>query len=574
MGERFGNYELLEKIAVGGMAEIFLARASHGRGVTRQIVIKRIHPALSSDDNFVGMFIDEARLGVTMMHGNIVPVFDFGCIDGYYYLAMEYVSGRDLSALMGRARVVGVPWPTDIALYVVMEVLEGLEYAHRKRDDQGRPIELVHRDVSPSNILVSRDGQVKLLDFGIARSLASEYETRTGIIKGKPGYMSPEQANGAAVDARADIWSCGAVLHELLTGVKIKEARLSAHDERLDAVLEQALAADPASRFSTAREFQEALAAILVERSQRPTARDLTAVVEKITRASATSEDWNLQTSRSALEKHLAQALATKAEKERSSASSRISTLSASSPPPRDAPVATEHTLRLARRPAHLRIWLAAISASFAVSSIAWLALAPKIATAPTPALGGTAAAAAMKGALANAFRMGRPPPAAMAYWRGPDASLVVLGSPSGAVIEIDGVPKGRGKIELSHLSPGRHTITLKAPGFAPRERQFELRPGQAETIALSLTRRPDRSGAPRTEPMPGRLSINTQPWSHVTIDGKNAGNTPIMDLAVPSGPHTLVLTNPVRNLSRTVVVEVKPGESKRIREVLDNTAP
>ena len=231
MSERFGNYELLEKVAVGGMAEIFKARAIHGQGVEKLVCIKRIHPALSADKSFVAMFIDEARLGVKMVHGNIVPVFDFGYVDGHYFLAMEYVEGQDLATLSGRAQVVDLEWPPELAFFVTMEILEGLAYAHHKRDDSGRPLELVHRDVSPSNVLVSNDGQVKLLDFGIARSQAREFETRTGVIKGKPGYMSPEQAAGMKVDARADVWSSGAVLHELVTGVKIKAVRHAAESK-------------------------------------------------------------------------------------------------------------------------------------------------------------------------------------------------------------------------------------------------------------------------------------------------------------------------------------------------------
>lgn len=620
MGERFGNYELIEKIAVGGMAEIFLARASHGRGVARNIVIKRIHPALSADESFVGMFIDEARLGVTMMHGNIVPVFDFGCVDGYYYLAMEHVAGRDLSALLGRARVVGVPWPVEVAVYIVMEVLEGLDYAHRKRDDQGRPIELVHRDVSPSNILVSHDGQVKLLDFGIARSLASEYETRTGVVKGKPGYMSPEQAAGAAVDARADIWSCGAVLHELLTGAKVKDGRLQTTDFRIDEVLGRTLSADPKQRYASARDLQEALATILVERSQRPTARDLVTVVERICSATAPSEDWNMRTSGADLEKHLASALVGKPERVLGAGSTGSSARPAApSAPPGET---LDPTLRLSRPRRSPAWWLVATATVVIVSVTVWWSglwrSAEPVPEVPPVAQFSVEAPTAMaklsvstepSGALVrlDGKALGTAPmevevaPGAVgitaelegyatfvqqeklepggrsrltAHLVPLPASLEIFASPKDATIEVDGAIRGRGHAQLSELAAGQHTITTTAPGFILAERNLELRGGQRETVRIDLKPKMGKPVTATAKVAVGNLSINTQPWSHVSIDGKPVGTTPIMDLEVRAGSHRLLLTNPVRNLSRTVDIEVAPGENKRIREVLDSEAP
>jgi serine/threonine-protein kinase len=560
MGERFGNYELLEKIAVGGMAEIFLARASHGRGVTRQIVIKRIHPALSADKNFVGMFIDEARLGVTMMHGNIVPVFDFGCVDGYYYLAMEYVDGQDLSSLMGRARVVGIHWPEEYAALIVMEVLEGLDYAHRKRDDQGRPIELVHRDVSPSNILVSRDGQVKLLDFGIARSLASEYETRTGIIKGKPGYMSPEQARGAVVDARADIWSCGAVLHELLTGKKVKDGREPINDKPLDSVLEKALATDPAHRYSTARDFQESLSRILVDRGLRPTSRDLASIYTRIIQASAPSEDWNIHTSGTVIEKHLAKAL--------SAMTAGGNTAPHTAPESPHEP--SEQTLEMMGRGRRVVPWLALAAAVAVVVAVPWIWRSPN-------ALPKEPGKQTLHRVLSEAGHRARemfPSPVLFAQLPPMRTSLVVVGNPAEASIEVDGVKIGHGRVELQDLSLGSHVIAVKSPGYIFEEREVRIESGQRQTLTISLERRAPKAVASSPSPLPGNLSINTSPWSNVVIDGQSMGNTPIIDLEVSPGRHTIVLNNPVRNLSRTVIVDIKPGESKRIREVLDGPTP
>ncbi|MDD5307051.1 MAG: serine/threonine protein kinase [Deltaproteobacteria bacterium] len=478
MGERFGNYELLEKIAVGGMAEIFKARATHGRGVEKTVCIKRIHPALSADRNFVAMFIDEARLGVSMVHGNVVPVFDFGCVDGHYFLAMEYVSGQDLAGFNGRARVVGLRWPLDAAFHVVMEVLEGLEYAHHKRDGEGRPLELVHRDVSPSNILLSRDGEVKLLDFGIARSHAREFETRTGVIKGKPGYMSPEQAAGMVVDARADVWSCGAVLHELVCDMRLKDGRRRVGDPQIDAVLDKALAANRDNRFETARKMQDALADILTARGLRASAGGLAAFIGRVEEAPAPGENWDM--SSHAVEEHVAAAL-------------------------KPAPVETGAE-------------------------------------------------------LLGTHRLAPPSRPKSAQWLGLAAGLAAVGVAIALLW-----PAGAGKSSTAKPAPpvaARPAPARPAPVSAPTPAPAPVAPAPIETAEA-------KPAAPANRPKTAEVSINSKPWSNVTLDGKPAGATPIRDLKIPAGKHKVVLTNPVLGLSRTLSFSVKPGEDKLIREVL-----
>ena len=215
----FGNYVLEERIGVGGMAEIFLASADVGD--TRQrLVIKRILSHLSDDESFVRMFIEEAKLCVLLRHSNVVQVYDLGVVDDQYFIAMEYVEGRDLLKTLAACARERVAFPTDLALHIVLQVLKALEYAHNLKSSDGQPMNIIHRDVSPPNVLLSYDGAVKLSDFGIAKASFRE-KTRTGIFKGKFGYMSPEQAMGETLDQRSDLFAVGILLYELLTGRRL-----------------------------------------------------------------------------------------------------------------------------------------------------------------------------------------------------------------------------------------------------------------------------------------------------------------------------------------------------------------
>lgn len=217
----FGKYELLERIAVGGMAEVFRARLRGDGGFEKHLVIKRILPHLSSDSDFVVMLIDEARIAVSLTHPNIVQIYDLGKQDGTYYIAMELIEGGDLKVLLHRLRTQQLRMPIAHALHIGIETLKGLEYAHQKMGgshEQPVPLNIIHRDISPPNILISYEGEVKLVDFGIAKASVRLMETSAGILKGKYEYMSPEQAMGLVVDHRSDLFSAGVVLYELLTG--------------------------------------------------------------------------------------------------------------------------------------------------------------------------------------------------------------------------------------------------------------------------------------------------------------------------------------------------------------------
>jgi serine/threonine protein kinase len=221
---QFGKYLLLDRISVGGMAEVFKAKSFGVQGFEKVIAIKRILPSMGEDEDFISMFIDEAKIAGQLAHANIGQIHELGEVDGAHFIAMEYIQGRDLLQLQKRYRKRKQQLPVATACFIVMKVCEGLNYAHKKRDVLGANLEIVHRDCSPQNVVVSYEGEVKLIDFGIARAASRSSRTQAGVLKGKFAYMSPEQVRGLPLDRRSDIFSLGTILFECLTGERLFNA--------------------------------------------------------------------------------------------------------------------------------------------------------------------------------------------------------------------------------------------------------------------------------------------------------------------------------------------------------------
>jgi serine/threonine-protein kinase len=217
-GEKLGKYRLLKRLGIGGMAEVYLAETIGTAGFQKRLVVKRVLPELQANPSFIEMFLDEARLAAQLTHPNIAQTFDLGEADGSYFIAMEHVPGVTLRTLFKRLDEQGAEFPVGAALRVMAQLLEALDYAHGLADDGGRPLKIVHRDVTPANVMVTPQGGVKLLDFGIARAVTRQHRTQVGYTKGKFGFMAPEQVKGEEVDGRADLFAAGTVFYILLTG--------------------------------------------------------------------------------------------------------------------------------------------------------------------------------------------------------------------------------------------------------------------------------------------------------------------------------------------------------------------
>jgi len=289
---QFGKYTLFELIGRGGMAEVYKARIQGPQGFERTFVVKRILPHLSSDPTFIKMFVEEAKLSARLAHPNIVHIFELGAVDGEYFISMEYIRGHDLSETMRAIwKTLGPPRP-ELVAYVGREACRGLAYAHSLTEENGQALGMVHRDISPSNVMLSYEGAVKLLDFGIAKALGDAPETtKNGTMKGKYAYMAPEQTEGEEVSNRSDIFACGIVLHEVLTGRRLfKGANDVQTIERvrrcevprpslqnpavppeMDAIILKALARNPADRWGDAAEMADALDDIVHAARFQPT---------------------------------------------------------------------------------------------------------------------------------------------------------------------------------------------------------------------------------------------------------------------------------------------------------------
>jgi serine/threonine-protein kinase len=296
------QYRPLFKLDSGGMAEVYVAEAEALAGFTKKVAIKRILPGLLKDDRFVRMFLDEARLSLHLTHANIVSVFDIGKSDNAYFIVMEYVEGTNLKTLLEHATARG-GMPVPLTLWIVNEILKGLDYAHALKDEKtGRPLGIVHRDVSPPNILISWNGEVKLTDFGLAKATTQLESTDPGVVKGKFAYLSPEAAYGNEVDHRTDIFAVGILAYEMLTGrrlflgetdyqtvEKVRAAdvpRLRAVradvPEELDRIIQRALARNVTDRYQHCTDFADDVLGVLFSHGLKVSSRDLKILLEQL----------------------------------------------------------------------------------------------------------------------------------------------------------------------------------------------------------------------------------------------------------------------------------------------------
>ena len=296
------RYQVIKKLDAGGMAEIFLAKSLSIQGMEKHVAIKRVLPSLTKNQKFIEMFLDEARLSIVLNHANIVQVFDVSQSGGTYFIVMEYVDGFNVRHLFQRASEIGLRIPVPVVTYIIIETCKGLEHAHTKRDLEGKHLRIVHRDLSPPNILISRSGEVKITDFGLAKATSQLTRTDPGVVKGKYSYLSPEVTEGKQADLRADIFAAGIVMWELLANRRlffgktdvetvdmVRKAEVPSLTKlnpdvspELETIVNKALARDPKKRYTSARERGEELADLLAKQGTKATAFDLSQLVDRL----------------------------------------------------------------------------------------------------------------------------------------------------------------------------------------------------------------------------------------------------------------------------------------------------
>lgn len=304
------RYKVIEKIASGGMAEVFRAESAGLEGFKKTVAIKRVLPHLAEKKQFIGMFLDEARVSAHLNHSNCVQVFDIGVGDNTYFIVMEYVNGADLKAVIEHQKQSGQRVPVEEACLISVRLCEGLAYAHELTDSKGHSLNIVHRDMSPPNVLLTKSGEIKIVDFGLAKANSQLEQSEPGIIKGKFSYLSPEAAQGEEVDARTDVFAVGIILWELLAGRRLFLGDTDLETVRqvqnavvpplrqfnpavgpeLERVIAKALARDRRQRYQSAREFGQELNQVMFHFGRAVSSFDIARVVEPIWRARVTEK--------------------------------------------------------------------------------------------------------------------------------------------------------------------------------------------------------------------------------------------------------------------------------------------
>jgi serine/threonine-protein kinase len=585
----FGKYQLFASLGRGGMADVFLSVARGQMGFNKLAVIKRLRQGLADELPFRNMFLDEARLAARLSHPNIVHTYEVGEQNGVYFIAMEYLEGQSLNKVLKEALRRDEGIVPELGARIIADALGGLSYAHTLGDYDGRPLGIIHRDVSPHNIFVGYDGHTKLVDFGIAKAALSSTETEVGVLKGKVAYMSPEQAMGGRVDQRADLFAMGIVLWELVAGRRLMTGdsaantlhklmnepipRLSAVvpgvDPQLEAIVGRALEKQPERRFQTAAEMRDALEGWLRER-RRP-ARQEEVGHRMLQLFASVREEVQRQ-----VQRHMAMiTVATNTQElsaltaeslqrmERSGANvagqllrlgvtgsgsgsgvvpsygmgsqpSSPGAFSSVSAPPPVAPPAT--TAPRAAGSDNTLLIVVAVG-FFALAGLLIVVVGLRDRRRPELAVGG----AAPSGVVASASA---PPvePAPVTV------TVTTSAAPSAPVVE-----------PPSALSPAPSTTSARpSPSPSPSPRP----PVAASTGRPSAAAHPP-APAPVEEKEPGFLTISVYPWARVSEGGRVlCASTPCNKVPLPPGVHTLTLENPDQGMKQSTTVTIKSGET------------
>ena len=556
----FGRYFLIDKIAVGGMAEVFKAKSfSHG-GFEKLLVIKRILQHLSDNDEFVEMFIDEAKISVELQHPNIVQIYDFGRIAENYFIAMECVEGKDIKGILRKLAERRKLLPMEYAVYIAHEMCKGLDYAHKRTDMQGNPLGIIHRDVSPSNILVSYSGEVKVADFGIAKAQISAYNTKGGVLKGKFEYMSPEQASGEHLNHLSDVFATGIILHEMLTGrrlfktdsdiktlERIKSVDIKAPStlnpsipQRLDDIVMKALSQDRATRFPDARALQTALLEFMYPATPDLTRENLGHFLTELFSAEIRDERLRLEEgTKAATDMHEhAPEIDLDLEWEESPGSGQ-----------------TMHV-----KPSRAPLMGALLAIVALCATLLWVGTQQgQVQPEPIPQT---------------------PEPAI--------SNLHIEVSPSeSTTIKVDGsiIATSVDQIQTEILPGKAFELEVSAPGYQTFKRSYTTSPNATLHLPIILipkpapkapaepkptntqtTPTPVQVEAPTPQSKPGWLNVNVRGgWAEVYVNNQRVDTTPLYQHSLPAGRHVVEIVNGTTGKREKRTVTIVPNETTRV---------
>ncbi len=579
----FGKYQLFASLGRGGMADVFLAVARGPMGFNKLAVIKRLRSNLADDPAFRTMFLDEARLAARLNHPNIVHTYEVGEHDQAYFIAMEYLEGQPLNKVIREAVKKGEVLDQAFCARVVSDALAGLHHAHEAQDYDGRPLEIIHRDVSPHNVFVTYTGQVKLVDFGIAKAVLSSTETEVGVLKGKVAYMSPEQAVGGKIDRRADIFAMGIILWELLTRQRLMTGDSAAStlhrvlnapipavstvrediDPELEAIVAKALEKDVRYRFQTAQEMRDALDAFLnsagkntrqdeigrkvssmFQKVREDVQRQIQQHMEKVTAAGTTEELAALNAA--AIKRmgpggpSVSAGLMKLGISESGSGSGIVPSFSAGSSmgasiPPRQDVLAA----RAEEKKKGVMVLLLGVIAALLVLVVVillWVGLRRRTDTVADGHVGDTTGATAAGQGTASA---------GATTGSAPTASTGVV-----AVTQTPGSAASAGATAPPTAVPitAAHGHAAGVPAHHPGTKDTGAKPAAPTATAPAAD--------------DGFLTLQTYPWTRVSEGGKVLGTTPIVKLSLPPGSHTLSLENPDQGVKQSLTVVIKSGET------------
>ncbi len=557
----FGKYEIQHRLAIGGMGEVFYALQKGVPGFERPVILKSLLPELAKEEGFIESFLDEARVAATLNHPNVVSIFEVGQWNGTYYLAMEYIRGRNLAQVMRRALDQQQRVPPMVAVRIVRDAALGLDHAHRATDANGQALHIVHRDISPQNIMVRDDGLTKVVDFGIARATNRASRTATGALKGKLAYMAPEQVLGGDVGPRADQFALGVVLWEMLSHQRLFKAERDL--DVVKKVLEEPIPPPVAQGAPLPAELVAVVMRMLERNADKrfPSCAEAALALETVATRFATADDSPKAFMRSlGTDDLVVKVMATpdsagnfviSLKGKREDQAGEVSVMTGT-------PIVGHVSARPRRRR-----WLAlAVLSLSAVGLAGWLSRDRSPVT-PTQAEPPAAPDTLPPPLPEPAPRLVDPPtPPA-------PARLAVTTIPPKASVRVDGKPLDASPVEVEITPSTPHYLLVERSGYRRVEQTVTAEPGELKALTVKLE--PEAKGRPAPAPAlpavtgPGFLSLNTTPWTKVSLDGEPLGSTPIFRKKLEAGPHVLELVNEGASVAARRTIDIKPGETLKL---------